>query len=139
MILPPYVKPYPSFFKHLHIFSEKGFNFRKTIFLNKKIYEDLKKDKPSDVNIAILMHEEIHLKRIKNKGVNSWGFKYLFSPKFRLNEELLAYEVMFRFLKSKGLSYDLERVARAMSGHRYLWVKSYGEAKKLLEDLWKSA
>lgn len=139
MNLPHYVKPYPRFMNRLGIFSDKGFNFGMTIYLNKEIYQDLKNDNPKNVSLAVLKHEEIHIKRVKKVGTIKFGFKYLFFPKFRLNEELLAYKEMFKFLKQKGEIYNLDRVAKSMSGHRYIWVLPYNKAKAVLEKLWQEA
>ncbi len=136
MRLPSNVKPYPPFIKYF-VSLDKGFNFGKTIYLNKAIYEDLLKDKPNNLSIAVLKHEEIHVESVKEKGVLKFGIKYIFSPKFRLHEELIAYEEMFKFLKQKDETYNLDRVAKALSSHRYLWVLSYPQAKDILQKLWK--
>jgi phage-related protein len=139
MKLPENVKPYPRLFKIFRIFSPKGFNIGTTIYLNKNIYLDLQKDNPKLENIAVLKHEEVHVKRVKEVGTLKFGYKYTFSPKFRLDEELIAYKVMFSFLKEHNASYDLDRVARALSGPRYLWVKPYKEAIKIIEKTWEEA
>lgn len=139
MILPKNVKIYPRLFKVIRIFSKKGFNIGTTIYLNRDIYEDLQNSSPKIENIAVLKHEELHVKRVREKGSMKWGFKYAVDPNFRLNEELLAYKVMFKYLKENNQTYDLDRVAKAFAGGRYLWVKPYKEAKVIVQKAWDEA
>ncbi len=132
MKLPSYVKVLP-----LNPFNVRGYMFvpTKTIFLRKDVFDDLRKENPSRINISILIHEEEHRKRM---GVMS-TLMYVFSPKARLDEELKAYKVQFSYLKKNKETYDLERVARAMSGIVYLRMLSYKKAKKTIENLWAKA
>ncbi len=60
------------------------------IFVSPEIYQSLQKENPNPRDIAVLEHEKKHLKRQNEIGFLKVLFGYLFSRKFRLNEELLA-------------------------------------------------
>ena len=85
--------------------------------------------------IAALIHEQEHFKRQKEFGVIYWILKYVFSPKFRFEEELQADISRINYLKSKGIALDTERRAKELSSWIYLWCVPYGEAKKRLGSL----
>lgn len=136
MNLPGYIKPYPKFFKYLPI-SDKGFNtlMTKTIYISKDIYADLKNKNPKPLSIAVLKHQEVH-------ATNASLFKtvrFILSKKFRLQEEVLAFTVMFKHLKQHHQTFDLDYVARDFSKHRYLWMTSYEDGKRLLAKIWEEA
>lgn len=136
MNLPGYIKPYPKIFKYFPI-SDKGFTtlIFKTIYLNKSIYDDLRQKNPKPLSIAVLKHEENHL---KNASL-FYAIKFALIRDFRVKEELAAYKVMFKHLKKYDQTYDLERVSRTFSGLRMLWAMSYDEAKELVTKAWKEA
>ena len=138
MNLPKYVKTYPKF---LTRFYPKGFTSIpiKIIFLNQSIYNDLKTASPNPQNIAILKHEEEHMRRLIGKNIVIYVLKYYLFPKFRLEEELAAYEKQFNYLKKYNLKYDLEKVAKNFSGLFYLRATSHENAKRLLVKTWSKA
>lgn len=107
------------------------------VYLPRKIYDDIYSVKPNPYNIALVVHEQEHVKRIKQVGVLSWYAKYLISGKFRLEEELAATKPQFAYLKSRGLTFDLERKARWLSGAMYLWATTYPRALERLKAIWR--
>ena len=134
MTIPDYVKPTPSFLNRIY---PKGFTpfLLNRIYLNDKILADLKTKTPKPHSISILIHEQEHLSRRSLKNT----MNYVLFPGHRLSEELSAYRKQFVYLKSRREKYDLENVARKLSGPLYFFATDYKKAKKLLEDLWKQA
>ena len=94
------------------------------IYLPRKVFENLKKEKPNPKYLDILRHEEMHIKEQKKMGTLKWLIKYIFSPKFRFNEEIIAIKAQKKF--------DLEKSAKVLSGRTYLWMASYEEVKEKL-------
>jgi hypothetical protein len=82
--------------------------------------------------LSIFEHEVVHLRRAKELGVLRWYLSYLLSPKFRLNEEVVAYKKKFEVLKKYGRKFDIDSHARALSGWVYGKMIGYEDAKKLL-------
>jgi len=117
----------------------KGFLLLNRIYLRPEIYQDLLAPKPNHQNIGIVIHEETHYKRSKEAGVFEFATRYILTRKGRLEEELVAYGEQMRYLKSKGLDYDLDRVAKNLSSWPYFWCSSYLEAKAKLEKIWAEA
>jgi hypothetical protein len=116
--------------------SKTGSAFYPNVYVPKTIYADLHSNNPSPYSLALVIHEQEHIKRMKNEGVLRFYAKYLFSGKFRFEEELAATKPQFAFIKSKGLIFDLERKARFLSGWLYLWPLKYEEALKRLNTIW---
>jgi len=106
------------------------------IYVSPKVYENLQTKNPNPKNIAILEHEKKHIERQKEMGLFIFGVKYLFSPKFRLQEELLAIREGMRVYKKNNLNFDINRSAKFLSSWLYLWMTSYENAKKELEKIW---
>ena len=134
MNLPTNVKPIPGFLNKIYTKGLTSF-LTQRIYLNEQILNDLKGDKPSHHSISILIHEREHLRR---KGLKN-SINYVLFRRHRLSEELRAYKKQFAYLKSKGEKYDLENVAKKLSGPLYLFATNYKNAKKLLENLWNEA
>jgi len=105
------------------------------IYVSKKVSENLKSKNPNPRFIAILEHEKKHLQRQKELGIIKFGIKYLFSPKFRFQEELLAIKEEMRYLKSKKLLFSIERAAKYLSSWLYFWMIPYQKAKEELEKI----
>jgi hypothetical protein len=131
-----YIVPLPNI---LNPDKVSGRTFIKWILLRLDVYRDLKKENPDLKNIGILIHEETHLKRIREKGLVKLLWKCLFTRRGHLEEELLAYGEEMRYLKSRGSDFDIEKVAGALSGKFYGRCCSYPEAKARLEKLWVEA
>ena len=98
------------------------------IFLPEDIYKDLISPIPKPQSIAIFLHEKFHLERQKRIGILQWSILYIISPKFRLNEELLAFKEQIEYLKKHNLTLDLELRAKRLSSWLYLWCVSYEKA-----------
>jgi len=85
--------------------------------------------------IALVEHEFVHLRRISETGAIKWYLKYLFSPKFRLNEEVLAYTKQIKILRENDMKVDIDDFARILSSFTYLNMVSNDKAKSLLSEL----
>ncbi len=107
------------------------------IYFPKNIHKDLQKTSPDSLNIAHLIHEQTHIKRIKKAGVLKFALKYFFDPGFRVAEELIAIKASMKFIKSKKLTWDINNSAKHLSGWLYLWPISYISVKERLEKIWK--
>jgi len=133
MELPPYIKPYPWYFKYLPI-SNHGFTTLagKTIWLSQEIYDDLQRSNPKPLSISVLRHQEVHA-----DGANFFKFfKFVTNKRFRLEEEEKSFKVMFRVLKENDETVDLEFVAKNFAGLRYIWMLSYDEALIVVKQFW---
>lgn len=108
------------------------------IYVPREMYEDVFSNTPSDQNIAVLIHEAVHLVRQEEygSGTGRWKWKYLSSQSFRLGEELTAIRAEMEYRNRKGLSYDFERKARHFSSGAYLWVLPYERSLDILRELW---
>lgn len=108
------------------------------IFVSKKVFENLQSKNPNPRFIATLEHEKRHLEREKEVGFLKFGLKYLFSPKFRFQEELIADKEAMKLLKKRGLPFNIEKGAKYLSSWLYLWAVSEEKAKKELTELWET-
>ncbi len=109
------------------------------IFLREDIYDDLQKDNPIPENVGILLHEQEHIKRIKMHGWLKFGLMYLFSGRFRFEEELAANKPRMKYLKSVGAEYDIDHSAKALSDPFYLWCVKEDVARERLRDMWNQS
>ena len=107
------------------------------IFVAPNILNNLQSDSPSPKSISFLAHEIKHLERQKQMGWIKFGFLYLISPKFRLEEELAAIKAAMIHLKKNKQEFDIDRAAKGLSSYLYLWMTSYENAKRELEKIWK--
>lgn len=106
------------------------------IYFRREVFENLKSENPNSRYIAVLKHEQTHIERQKKMGWFRWGLSYIFSPKFRFNEELEAIKASMEYLKSRDETFDTDRSARYLSGWLYLWCVSYKKAKTELDKAW---
>jgi hypothetical protein len=109
------------------------------VFLGRLIYKDAFGANPNPYTVGLILHEQEHLTRMKRYGVVKWYFHYLFSPTFRLEEELGAYALQFAHIKHAGLTVNLATIARFLSSWLYLWVGSYKDVLKRLDEIWESS
>ena len=109
------------------------------VYVGHKLYADVHSAKPNPYYLALIIHEQEHVKRIKTYGPTKWYLHYIFRSRFRLEEELVAYGKQFTYLKTQGLTYDLDRCARNLSSFIYLWAVSKEDALAKLRDLWAKA
>ena len=120
-ILPQKDFPLLEEYKKFPITNETIFPYGDTIYTNY--------DLPPD----ILVHELVHLKQ-QEKGLNEWENKYLNDPKFRLTQEIEAYQAQVKSLKDRNMrAVSKVRCARALSSDLYGGLISYEEALKLLK------
>lgn len=130
------LKPFPWYFKFLPI-SKHGF----TSFLSNKIYLsdevllDLQNENPKPFSKSVLVHQLVH---VNNFGLSKF-LKYVFSRKFRIEEERKAYLQMFKVLKNNKETIDLDTISVQLSGVRYLWSFRYKGAQKFITNVWDSA
>lgn len=110
--------------------------FYPNIYLPPKVYENLVSDNPNPYNFAHLLHEQTHIKRIEAEGKLSFMMKYAFSPKFRFDEEIKASEVAMKYIKSKGLTWNVDDTAKHLSSWLYFWPVSYVNARSKLTEIW---
>jgi len=106
------------------------------IYLSSPVYNSVYSDKPDPYMISTLIHEQEHIVRIRKMGPAKWYMKYFLSRKFRLDEELAATKPQLAYIKSLGLTFNLERKARALSGVLYLWAASYKDVLAKLIQIW---
>ena len=106
------------------------------IYFPKHVYENLISNKPRLQNIAILMHEQIHIERAHQVGFIIWNLKYIFLSKFRFEEELEAEKVSIKYLKKLNFPLDINKRAKKLSSYLYLWCVSYEKAKRELDKIW---
>ena len=136
MKLPPYVKS-KKYIDFLPVLGKSTANaIYPFIFLPEKIFKDLKGANPNPRNKALLRHEETHRKRQVRQGIFKFWIKYLLNPKFRFNEELMADIEYMKVIKNNNLKFNIEKRAKQLSGHLYLWSTNYKKAKNKLEEAW---
>ncbi|HEY5442198.1 MAG TPA: hypothetical protein VIJ68_01530 [Candidatus Saccharimonadales bacterium] len=105
------------------------------IYVPRHVYASLQSDNPEPRYIAVLLHEQEHLLRMKQSGVLKWNLRYAFSRKFRLDEELAAVKPQKIYLLQQGEAYDDERKAKLLSSWLYFWSTSYDKALEKLKQL----
>lgn len=107
------------------------------IYLPVKVYKNLSSEKQDAKHLALLAHEQEHIKRQKILGLARWMIRYFLSSKFRFEEELIADIPRMKVLKHSGLEFDLDSRARRLSGWLYFWPVSYSVAKSRLRAAWE--
>lgn len=105
------------------------------IYVPHHVYASLRSANPEPKYIAVLLHEQEHLHRMKQHGVLVWNLRYIFIRRFRFNEELAAVKPQKDYLQQQGQAYDDEAKAKMLSGWLYLWSTSYNKALERLRDL----
>lgn len=106
------------------------------IYVSRKVYKDITSKSPNPRFIAVLEHEKRHFERQKELGLLKFGVNYLFCPKFRFQEELVAIKETMKYLKQRGLTFDIDRSAHFLSSWLYLWMVSFEKAKLELKEAW---
>lgn len=106
------------------------------VYVPKFVYENLLSKKQNPYHIALILHEEEHIKRQKEYGVGRWYLKYLSSGRFRFEEEITADVPKMKFLKSKKLDPFLDKRAKMLSSWLYFWPVPYKKARRDLEKIW---
>lgn len=89
------------------------------------------------IDEALMLHERVHVSQQLEMGVEEWWQEYLDNPQFRTNQEIEAYQVQFRHLKSYSARpvwrRELDRLARDLSSPIYGNILSFDEAKKVIK------
>jgi hypothetical protein len=132
------IKKFP-FTKLPIISSYNAYTIYPNIYISKNTYDNLQTKSPNPKNVAVLIHEQTHIKRQKETGWFLWGLKYCFLKKFRFNEELVAIKESMKYLKIKNIKWDTEKSAKYLSSYLYLWCTDYKNAKEKLDKIYKEA
>lgn len=84
----------------------------------------------------ILEHEQTHLKQQEGMSIEEWWNRYLEDPEFRLNQELEAYRVQYKYLLEHANRNDrrlwLKRMVKDVSGAMYGNMISAKRAEELI-------
>lgn len=85
----------------------------------------------------LMMHEEVHAEQ--QKVPHKWWKQYLKDSKFRLEQELEAYAVQYRYasemIRDKNRLYNfLNRIASDLAGPIYGNVLTQGEAESKIKN-----
>ncbi len=103
-------------------------DFEKGVIMvwGKKIYIN----RPDLLTIPLIRHEEVHLRQQKNSYLFGliWLIRYVFSVKFRFNQEIEAHRA--EYLADKK---NLYHVAKRLSSSLYGNIVSYKEAIDLIK------
>lgn len=126
----------PSFCRFIPGFSYTAQAISPFILVTPEVYDNLALGNPHQMFVAVLEHERKHIEREGNLGFIKFGIKYLFSPEFRFQEELLATKEGMKHWKKNKLSWDTKRSAKFFSSWLYLWMVPYERAKRELDKLW---
>lgn len=123
MKIPSYVRSYPFIFRPITKIATAS-SWYPWIFVNDTVFADLQKENPSSKSVAALLHEGYHRKRQIEMGWLRFGLGYVFSREFRLDEELKAYEITKKIYQENNIVFDIQKIARALSGFPYLWLQT---------------
>lgn len=84
----------------------------------------------------LIAHEEVHSAEQARIGVDTWWFKYLESPRFRLEQELMAYQAQYKVLLHKHPRHIrnivLLKISDDLAGAMYGNIVNKQEARKLI-------
>lgn len=91
---------------------------------------------PNPVEDNVLVHEMVHVRQQQGKNANEWMERYIADPEFRYKQELLAYQVEYKFWKKHFSKRDdvlttaIEGMAKTLSGPLYNNIVTYEQALK---------
>lgn len=128
-------KPWWTF---LYMRRASAFTTLDKIYVNKKIFKQIKNNDLSVKNKAILEHEITHIKRFRKFGLWEVEIRYWLDKNFRYEEEIAAIENQMKVIKKHGKKYDFEKTAKSLSGFGYLWCVNYNKALKDLKNIWNN-
>lgn len=82
------------------------------------------------------LHEEVHAKQ-QGRDIEQWWDKYLSDEKFRLEQEVEAYKVQYKYVTEHGADRDTKReflrhICQDLSGPVYGHIVSFEQAKQLI-------
>ena len=131
------IKPIPSFWNYtIFLDTKTATTIYPNIYLPEEMYSHYISGELSITESSVLLHERTHIERQGSYGPIKWLFNYIFSRKFRLNEELFAIRKQMEFLALNGEDYDINKKASQFSSSTYLWVTTKEKAEKLLTQMW---
>lgn len=105
------------------------------IFLPKEVFDNLKTNRPNPYYIALLIHEEKHRERQKQKLFSFW-IKYLLSSSFRFAEELIAVKTGIKYLKENNIPFYFNDKNKKELKCLYFWPISRYYNMENLKKLW---
>lgn len=86
---------------------------------------------PNPVEDNVLVHELVHVKQQQGKNADEWMERYLADTEFRYKQELLAYQVEYRYCRGRLTDRDAGvRMAKELSGPLYNNIVTYEQALK---------
>lgn len=90
---------------------------------------------PSGGELAehVKQHERVHIQQQTKMDKDEWWAEYLKNPQFRLEQELAAYRVQFKYIQ-RGRNWRnteslLSAISKDLSGDMYGNILSYQEAR----------
>jgi len=93
---------------------------------------------PSGIALAehVRRHEAVHVEQQTKMGKDEWWAEYLKNPQFRLEQELEAYKVQYRWIQRtrnyKYISETLDGIAADLAGPMYGNILDFDTAKKAI-------
>ena len=128
----------PWFFPILQwFFPAANWDYTVVVF-GRRIYTKHKLD------LALYAHEYTHCEQQKLSWVWGlvWCIRYIFSPKFRFDQELEAYQIQFQVFSTRNHDRNaqnqyLHRLAKDLSGPLYKNLIDYESARKLIREIKK--
>jgi hypothetical protein len=133
------IRPIPSWFRFIPFF---GTSLAVTVwartYFPKVMYDDLISHHPSHESMSVYIHELTHIERQTQDGLWSWHMRYIFSPQFRLEEEMLALRKEMFYRNQHRLTYNIARKAKHFSSSTYLWMLSYDRSMDILRKQWQA-
>ena len=83
--------------------------------------------------LHLIRHEETHWREQQKMGIEAWWDKYLASASFRLDQELMAYQVQYRACANRQERKSvLPHIVKDLSGAMYGGIIGPAEAKRLI-------
>jgi hypothetical protein len=111
-----------EFSKKFAITDKTIFAYDNVIYCNGKLPDDL------------IIHEETHHKQQERDGLDYWTENYLNDPKYRLSQEIEAYQNQLRSIKDKNKQLQIRlESARNISSQLYGGIIDYKQALEILK------
>ncbi len=107
------------------------------IYIPPAVYQNLISKTPNLYHQSRILHEQTHIDRQQTIGLFKWGLKYLINREFRYKEEILAISSAIEYIKSKGLTWDIQSTAKSLSGWLYFWMIPQSKAISDLKNIWE--
>lgn len=91
-----------------------------------------------NIDECLMKHEETHERQQHMMGVEPWWQRYLIDPKFRLFQEVEAYQIQYahakQILARPGRRALLKHITKDLSGPMYGNIISAEEAERLVRN-----